>query len=54
VKAGRRTITLSLNSKARRALRLRKLRSFRGTLHVSVAYADTPAFKAARSLTIRR
>jgi hypothetical protein len=54
VKAGTRTLTLKLNSKAARALRTRKVRSFRGTLRVSAAYAGVAAESRSRKLTIRR
>ncbi len=53
VKGGTRTLTLKLNSKASRALR-RKVRSFRGTLRVSAAYAGVPAVSRSRAVTVKR
>jgi hypothetical protein len=49
---GRTTLTLKLNSKATRAMR--KLRSFRATLRVSVAYSGAAPVAQSRSVTVRR
>ncbi|HEX6023317.1 MAG TPA: hypothetical protein VFZ00_15075, partial [Solirubrobacter sp.] len=55
VKAGRATtLTLKLKSKAAKALRTNKVRSFRGTLRVGAAYAGASTVSRSRVITVKR